>query len=312
MALGISAAGWAATAAIGSVAVGAYSANRAGRSADNATAAAERSTSEMVSLGREELDWAKQQYADQADERQGSYDISMRAANSQIAGMDLANAEAARQVRRRQSIYEPLEDKITADAQQYDTADRRAQAGAQARADVEQSFTAAEQGLKRSLLRSGGGTLGSGRSMAAMGDMAIAKAKANAGATQTATNNVEQQGYARKMDSVGIGRGVIGNQATQQGIATNAGSAANASGATGVNVIQSGTAPVMAGYNAATGTLGNAASMYQSAANQAQAGFGNAMGGLGAVAGNVLARYNGSTTAGGMSNADILRQINGG
>lgn len=311
MALGISAAGWAATAAIGSVAVGAYSANRASSAANKATAAAERSSSEQVALGREELDWAKQQYADQADERQGSYDISMRAATSQIAGMDLATAEAARQVQRRQSIYEPLEDKITADAEQYDTAGRREQAGAQARADVEQSFAAAEQGLKRTLLRSGGGSLGSGRSVAAMSDMAIAKAKANAGVTQTAVNGVEQQGYARKMDAVGIGRGVIGSQATQQQISTSSGSAAGASGATGVGVLQSGTTPVLAGYNSATGSLGSAAGMYQSAANQAQAGFSSAMSGLGSVAGNVLARYSSAPPAG-MSNADIMRQINGG
>lgn len=279
------------TAAVGSVVVGAYSADQARKSANRATDAASRAAEEQVALGREELDWAKQQYADQADERQRAFDVSMRAADSQIKGMDLATDEAARQISRRKTLYEPLEDSMIADAQAYDTADRRAQAGAEARSDVEQSFAASEQGLKRSLMRSGGGTLGSGRSMAAMADMAIAKAKANAGATTAAVRGVEQQGYARKMDAVGIGKGVVSNQATQQQIATTSGTAASGSGATGATTLASGTAPVLAGYSAAAGALGNEASMFQSAANQANAGFNSAMSGIGNVAGTVLAKY---------------------
>jgi hypothetical protein len=65
-----------------------------------------------------------------------------------------------------------------------------------------------------------------------MQDAALKKATAIAGATTGAVKNVEQQGYARKMDAVGLGKGIVGSQATMQQIAQSGGAqAVNASGA---------------------------------------------------------------------------------
>lgn len=61
--------------------------------------------------------------------------------------------------------------------------------------------------------------------------MAMAQAAAKAGAASKARDNVELQGYARKMDAANMGRNLASNQATSAGVALNAGnSAANNAG----------------------------------------------------------------------------------
>jgi len=131
-----------------------------------------------------------------------------------------------------------MQDQIIADSKTYDTAGRRQGASDTAVAGVEQAFGSAQDANARAQRRTGSSS--GGRSAALMADFAISKAKASAGASTTAMNNVEQQGYARKMDAVGLGSGIIGNLATMQNLA-------NTSGAAGVSAAGAGLAATNSG-----------------------------------------------------------------
>lgn len=99
-----------------------------------------------------------------------------------------------------------------------------------------------------------------------MQDAALKKATAIAGATTGAVKNVEQQGYARKMDAVGLGKGIVGNQATMQQIAQSGGAqAVNASGAA-INASQSGANLMQSGFQGARAGINDAGSLYGQAA----------------------------------------------
>jgi hypothetical protein len=179
---------------------------------------------------------------------------------------------------------QPLEDKIVADAQAFDTPGRRTQAANEATADVEAAFGSAQQGLTRDLARRGV-SVGSGRSMALMQDAALKKATAVAGATTQAVKNVEQQGYARTMDAAALGKGIVGNQATMQQVAQSGGAqAVNASGAA-LGAASSGAGLMGAGFNTGLNGQAQAGNLYGQVARTEQAASDGTMGAIGQLAG---------------------------
>lgn len=222
---------------------------------------------ESSRLGREALTWFQQVYKDEAPARQATADRANRVSDAQLEGMRFATQQARDSDAYNKGTFRPLERQIVADAQGYDTAGRRADAAARAAAGVESAFGSAQDDLQRSLMRTeGAGPLGSGRSLALMQDAALAKAKARAGATSGAVQNVEQQGYARKLDAAGLGRGVVSNQATQQQIAQQGGNAAVGASNAALGATQSGTATMAQGFNTALAGQGQAGQLYGQAA----------------------------------------------
>jgi hypothetical protein len=128
-----------------------------------------------------------------------------------------------------------------------------------------------QQGLMRDIMRRGGTALGGVAGQAMAQDAALAKARMLAGATDAATRNVEQQGYARRMDVASLGRGIASNQATQQQIANTTGNSAVGSNMAGLQATQSGTAAMGQGFNTALAGMGQAGQLYgQEAGIQAQ------------------------------------------
>lgn len=242
-----------------------------------------------AALGREQLDWAKQIYADGAGERAAATDRANRIADSQVGAMDFATQEAQRLSQRNQTVFQPLEDRIVTDATAYDTPERRQQAAAQARADVEQSFGNAQDANTRAIRRTGSST--GGRSQALMADWALAKAKANAGASTAAVNNVESQGHARMMDAAGLGKGVVSNQATQQQIASTTGNNAVGAGGAALTASNSGVPMMQTAFSGAMNGSQAAGNLYAQAAKIGQGdggagmlqGVGSLMQGFGAM-----------------------------
>jgi len=234
-------------------------------------------------LGQEQFDWYKAEYAKTQPQRDAAIAQSAKVGDAQLAGMELATQQAKEMADRNKTVFQPLEDKLVADAANFDTAGRRQQAAAEATADVESAFGTAQQGLTRDLARRGV-TVGSGRSMSLMQDAALKKATATAGATSSAVKNVEQQGYARTMDAAALGKGIVGNQATMQQIAQTGGAQAVAAAGAGVNAANSGAGLMQQGFSGAMNGLGQAGSLYGQAAKLAQADSEGTMQGIGQLA----------------------------
>lgn len=234
-------------------------------------------------LGKESLAWFKQEYAKTQPQRDAAAATAEKVGASQLAGMDFATQQARDMDTRNKTVFQPLEDKIVADASQFDTAGRRTQAANEATADVEGAFGRAQEGLARDLARNAS-TPNSGRSMSLMQDAALKKATAIAGATTGAVKNIEQQGYARKMDAVGLGKGVVGNQATMQQIAQTGGAQATAAAGAGINAMNSGAGLMNSGFSSAMQGQGQAGNLYGQAANIEQKATDGVMGGIGQMA----------------------------
>jgi len=245
---------------------------------------------DSAALGRESLAWFKQLVADTQPQRDAAAAMDAKVADSQLAGMDFATQQAKELANRNKTVFQPLEDKIVADAGQFDTAGRRTQAANEATADVEGAFSRAQEGLSRDLARSGTAP-NSGRSMSLMQDVALKKATAIAGATTGAVKNVEQQGYARTMDAVGLGKGVVGNQATMQQIAQNGGAQTTAAAGAGLTAATSAGGLMGAGFSTGLQANQQAGGLYGQVANIEQKATDGTMGGLGQIAGLATKLY---------------------
>jgi hypothetical protein len=244
-------------------------------------------------LSKESLAWYKEEYAKTQPQRDAAAATAEKAGASQIAGMDFATQQAQDLDARNKSVFQPLENKMVADAGNYDTADRRMQASSAATADVEGAFGRAQSGLARDLARNGT-AVNSGRSQSLMQDAALKKATAVAGATTGAVQNVEQQGYARTADAVALGKGIVGNQATMQQIAQTGGAQATAAAAAGVSAANSGAGLMNAGYGTALQGQGQAANIYGQVASIDQKASDGTMGAIGSMAGLATKLYLGS------------------
>lgn len=241
-------------------------------------------------LGKEALAWYQKVYADQAPDRAATADRAGKVADAQVDAMNTATAQAKDLDTYNKTTFRPLEQKLVADAQGYDTPQRRMQAAAEAAADVDQSVAATRQANEMALARSGIAP-GSARALQVAEDNAGAAVKARAGAMTTAVRNVEQQGYARTMDAAALGKGIASNQATQQQIATSAGTAGVNAGGAALGAVQSGNQTMQTGFTTAldgskaAGNLYGQVAQIQQSGNNATTGL---LGSFGQAAGYVL------------------------
>ncbi len=194
----------------------------------------------QAQLSKEQLDWAKQIYGETADERAAATAIADKVSRSQLEAQNLQNKVAQAGYEDYTSTYRPLEQKLVADAQAYDTPERRAAEAAAASADVETCIAAQRGATMRAMERSGVNPA-SGKAMALQGSMDIgaAKAKAKAGAANAAMKAVEQQGYARRMDAANLGRNIASAQGTNASIASQLGAGAVGSANAGLGAATS-------------------------------------------------------------------------
>lgn len=247
----------------------------------------------QAELSKEQLEWAKQIYAETADDRVAATATANQVSQAQLEAQQLQNKISQAGYEDYNSIYRPLEQKVVADAQSYDTPARRAAEAQAASSDVEASIAAQRGATMRAMERSGVNPA-SGKVMAMAGAMDIGAAKAKAGAANQAMRNVEQQGYARRMDAANLGRNIASAQGTNASIASQLGSNAVGSAGAGLSAASSGQGILNSGYAGAQSGLAGAASTYnqiaqnQMAAKQSStglfAGLGSAAGQLGAAA----------------------------
>jgi hypothetical protein len=288
----------------------------------------------QAQTSRENLDWAKQQYADQKPmtdafmqsmiqsqqqagtlaDRQMAIQQQVAATDQQAAQMQLDNATKAQ--RFYEQNFQPMESQFAQTAQGYNTPQRAEQQAGAAEAGVAQGMdaqrSAALQGLEGfgidpSQTRYGALDLGT----------RVSQAAATAAAGTQSRLNTEGTGLALKGEAINIGRGYPGQVANAYGTSINAGQGSVGSGAGVLGAEASGIAAGNAGINAGlntSNTYGNlmgTSSQWASLANQSRGmganvmnlGFQNQLAGFNA---NTAIAQNEMSGLGGLAGAAIV------
>lgn len=244
-------------------------------------------------VAREALAWYKERDAREAPLRERAADTAMEVAGAQLEALrtntDLANDYANYQ----RTTFRPLEQGIVADAQNYDTPEKRQAAADAAIADVNKGFASTNEAAMRRLAAEGIDP-GSSRAIAAMGDRGVEQALGQAGAAYKARQGVELQGYARRMDAANLGRNLASNQATSAQVAIQAGNSAVNNANSPVQQSQNATSTYGQGFNTAIAGNNSSGSLYGQAASLSGQDSG-LWGALGGVAGQFAGSNAGSS-----------------
>lgn len=247
------------------------------------TTAADAAALANTELSKESLDWYKQIYDESAPDRAKAAATNEQVSNAQLASLEFNTDLSKDYADYQENTYRPLEQGIVADAENYDTEARRDSEAGKAIADVTQGFSSARDQNARSMARMGVNP-SSGRATAMGNQTAIAQASAQASAAADARQNVETQGFARKMDAANLGRGLASNQATSAGIAMNAGSSAVSSAGQTLAQGNQASAQMGQGWGTAVSANNSAGQIYGQSAQLASQDSG-LMGVIGQVAG---------------------------
>lgn len=238
-------------------------------------------------LAKEQFEWGKQIYA----ENKGVTDaINQRFMSS----MDEQLGSAREDRERYETTFQPVEDRFVADAEAYDSPERRDLMRGRARAQVAQDFDAQRQNSMREL-ESFGINPGAVRYAGLDIGVRTAQAATEAAAANQADLQTEDRGLALRREAIALGQRLPGQSQAEYSGAGQAGvSGANtalATTASGANVMGTGSQWFGAGTNtlaqqAATTNTGfqNQLDAYKADA-ESSSGFGQALGlGLGIAA----------------------------
>lgn len=178
------------------------------------------------------------------------------------------------------SVFKPLQDSYISEAQNWDSAARKKEAGQQAVADVRQQTANAEAGRVRQAMAMGVNP-NSARFNAGAREATLNTGLATAGAQNLAGRRIEQEAEAKRANAINLGSGLGVNPATSMGLSNGA--------------IQAGGAGAISGYGQ-QGSLLNTQYNQQLQSWQAnQNSMSSLMGGLGTVAGMMLSSKDAKT-----------------
>jgi hypothetical protein len=272
-------------AGVGVALIGANASRSAAASAKDANQA---SIDAQEKATGDRLAFDKQVYGEGAADRQFASDQARQMAGWQTEDRTKYNALQDEQIARGRK-FQTAEDGLLTDAENYDTEGKREQMAGAAMADVNQGFAAAKGQATRARQRMGVNP-NSGMALSLDNQAAIAQAAGLAGAANGARLKAETTGYARKMDAVGLGKGVIGNQATQASLQLNSGNSAVTNSMLPINISNGANDRMSDGYGAAVSGYNNLANTkingFAAATN-----YGNSVGSnVGNMFGNILSK----------------------
>lgn len=245
---------------------------------------------DSAQLGRDSFDWFKNYVSQTQPQRDETTRLNNQIAGQQLTGMNLANTQAQELYNRNKNVYQPLEDDLIAKAKAYDTPEREQAAATGAMSDVQQAAARNTMANNRALARTGVAP-GSARSASMNGDQAMMTALGEQAAGDTARRNTQATGHAMEMDAAGLGKNVIGNQATM--LQTGGGLGAQAVGANGAALTSAtSAAPLMqTGYGQNMQGTQIAGNLYGQQAQLQMQGQGGLLGGIGGIMQGVGAMY---------------------
>lgn len=196
----------------------------------------------MESLGREQLQFARDQYAE-------IMPLARRVADQQMATQQELMQMGREDRKYQMETFRPLEQGLVKEAQEFDTEAYRQQLASKAMADAAKAFQGSQGVMMREATRRGvnpaSGAFGAASNANAMGLAAM-----QAGAANQARQKAEQMGYARRLEVTGLGRGLSGAAQGAYGAATGAGSA-------GITTSMAPGTQQMQGFGQAGQTMGN-------------------------------------------------------
>lgn len=253
-------------------------------------AASEKAAELSYQLGKEQLDWAKEQYALDSS-------VYNRIVDSFLADMDKTSDMAEKDRAFYEDYFQPLEKALAEDAASYDTPERRDREMGAAQAEVAQQFDAQRENAQREL-EAYGIDPSSTRYGALDIGVRTAQAAAQAAAGTAASNRVEDNARALRSEAINVGRGYPGQitGAYQVSQGAGAGAAGIVGQGTQIGGQTMGTAPQYMGLgNQAVGTWGNTLNMSYNnqldrwkAQQSASSGLGSALGLIGGIAGKAF------------------------
>lgn len=239
-------------------------------------------------MSKEQLEWAKELYANSAPQRQAAEQRAAEVSDLQMGATKKAMSLADEYADYNRTTFQPLEKSIVEDAARFDTEGERERMAGQAQADVAGAFGRAREDTGISLSRMGIDP-NSGRAMAVGADLATNQALAEAGGKNRARQQAVTLANARKMDAASLGRNLASNQATQASLAMNTGNSAVGNANAVMAPGQQAQAALGTAYNGARAGYGQAGNLYGNIANgQAAADAANTSSiasGVGAIAG---------------------------
>ena len=200
----------------------------------------------MAGLGREQLDFARQQYGEMAP-------LARRVSESMISAQDEQTRQARDYYEDYRTTFRPVEQGLVQDVEEFNTDAFREQLARQAAAEAGRAFGTTQQASERAMA-SMGVNPASGRFAGMQAQNQLGLAASRAGAMTGARERAEQMGYARRLDVTGLGRGL-------PGLSTAAYSGASGAGASGINTAMAPGNQFMAGMGQGASTIGSGQQM---------------------------------------------------
>ena len=237
-----------------------------------------------ATTSQNQLDFAKQQYSDQAPYTAAMMNNMNQVMQSDITTQNQQNTNAQQAQQFYQSTYQPMESQFAGEAANYNSPERAAQASAAAQGDVASAFAGQRQSALSSLESYGIDPSQTRYGALDLGTRISQAAAQSAAGTQSGLNS-QATGMALQGEAINIGRGYPGQVANAYSTATGAGSGATSAGSAGVGagLNTSSTYGNMMGTPAQWAGLQNQA--LGGATNALNAGFQNQLGAFNANAG---------------------------
>lgn len=246
-----------------------------------------------AAVSKEALDFYKQQYAESAPARDKQAAQAYEVADQQLKSSKANDALAADYADYNKTTFRPLEQSIVADAEAYDTPEKRQAAVDAGLADTNRAFAQTNEATARTMAANGINP-GSARAMSVMQGQGVDQAVANAGAAYNARKGVETVGYARKMDAASLGRGLASSQATSAQVALTAGNNSVANTGVPLATANQATQTMGQGFNTAIQGQQVAGNLYGQAAQLSSQDSG-LMGTIGQLGGAAISAYSDQT-----------------
>jgi hypothetical protein len=172
----------------------------------------------MEGLGRDQLEFSKKQYEENAP-------LLKEIGEAQKASMNQQMQQGKEYYSYLKDTYRPVEKGLVADAQSFDTDAYRNQLATKAAADTGLAFNRTRQANERAMA-SMGVNPNSGRYQGMAQQAGLSQAATRAGIMSGTRAQAQQLGYARKLDAAGLGRNLSGSSTAAYGSAVNAGNSA--------------------------------------------------------------------------------------
>lgn len=245
-------------------------------------------------IGREALDFSKQQWADQKAIA-AKYEPYIQKVLQQQLDLGAKNAaQADDYINYMKGTFRPIEQGLANDATEFDTEAKRNELAGKAASDVEQAAELSDESARREAARYGVNT-GDSNFAENLAGSSLNKTILKVGAMNQARTAARAEGRAFKFDVAGLGRNLPGAGATASSVALQAGAGAAGTATIPGTTARADSQVMNQGFN--TGMAGNssAGNLYQGvfdanmrrygADMQAQAGMWQGLGTLGGMAG---------------------------